>query len=77
MKRPGILACTLLLAVALSLVVPCGDLARAGEPAAGRATGNVILLMTDGLRWQEVFGGAEESLMTEEPGGVKNVITFN
>lgn len=41
--------------------------------AADRATENVILLMTDGLRWQEVFNGAEESLMTTDPGGVKNV----
>ncbi len=40
---------------------------------APRKTENVILLMTDGLRWQEVFNGAEESLMTEDPGGVKDV----
>jgi len=45
-----------------------------GAPAAEpRQTENVILLMTDGLRWQEVFAGAEESLMTAEPGGVKDV----
>ena len=44
------------------------------RPAAdSRATENVILLMTDGLRWQEVFTGAEESLLTKEPGGVKDV----
>ena len=66
MKRPGILASTLLLVVAFDA------LAQAGEPA-GRATENVILLMTDGLRWQEVFTGAEEVLMTKEPGGVKDV----
>ncbi len=36
-------------------------------------TENVILLMTDGLRWQEVFSGAEESLISEEAGGVKDV----
>ncbi len=36
-------------------------------------TENVILLMTDGLRWQEVFNGAEESLISEEAGGVKDV----
>jgi hypothetical protein len=41
--------------------------------AAAAATDNVILLMTDGLRWQEVFTGAEESLMSKEPGGVKDV----
>ncbi len=29
--------------------------------------------MTDGLRWQEVFNGAEESLMTKENGGVSDV----
>jgi hypothetical protein len=31
-------------------------------------TENVILVMTDGLRWQEVFRGAEESLITKEKG---------
>ncbi len=46
--------------------------AAAAEPAL-RATENVILLMTDGLRWQEVFGGAEEVLVSKEPGGVKDV----
>ncbi len=43
--------------------------ASAAEPA----TENVVLLMTDGLRWQEVFGGAEDALMTKENGGVKDV----
>lgn len=38
-----------------------------------RATQNVILYMTDGLRWQEVFGGADEALMNAEAGGVKDV----
>jgi len=36
-------------------------------------TENVILVMTDGLRWQEVFNGAEESLLSKENGGKKNV----
>lgn len=67
MKLPSALPCLLLLSFAWT--VP-GD---AGEPAPARATENVILLMTDGLRWQEVFTGAEESLMTKEPGGVKDV----
>jgi hypothetical protein len=31
-----------------------------------RRTENVILVMTDGLRWQEVFKGAEASLMTDK-----------
>lgn len=50
----------------IGLVLP----SAAAEP---RVTENVILMMTDGLRWQEVFSGAEESLMTEDPGGVKDV----
>ena len=29
--------------------------------------------MTDGLRWQELFSGAEESLITKKDGGVANV----
>jgi hypothetical protein len=48
--------------------------AVAAEPEK-RATENVILLMTDGLRWQEVFSGAEEALINKDPesGGVKDI----
>jgi hypothetical protein len=56
-------------AILLGWSAICG----AAQPADSRATENVILLMTDGLRWQEVFAGAEESLLTKEPGGVKDV----
>jgi hypothetical protein len=44
-----------------------------GTASAEPKTENVILLMTDGLRWQEVFNGAEESLISKEDGGVKDV----
>jgi len=43
-----------------------------GDPPALK-TQNVILVMTDGLRWQEVFRGADEKLMNKEHGGVKNL----
>ncbi|MBA4190143.1 MAG: AP protein [Planctomycetaceae bacterium] len=36
-------------------------------------TENVILVMLDGLRWQEVFTGADEELLHKERGGVKDV----
>ena len=32
---------------------------------------NVILVTLDGLRWQELFGGADERLLNEVDGGVK------
>lgn len=41
--------------------------------AASLKTKNVVLITTDGLRWQEVFSGADESLMNKTNGGVKNV----
>jgi len=44
----------------------------AAQPAA-RQTGNVIFVMTDGLRWQEVFAGADPALMNKEAGGVADV----
>ena len=34
---------------------------------------NVILVLVDGLRWQEVFSGAEEALMNKANGGVASV----
>jgi hypothetical protein len=40
--------------------------ARAETPAATRKTENIIFVMTDGLRWQEVFSGAEKALITKE-----------
>jgi hypothetical protein len=36
-------------------------------------TENVILITTDGLRWQEVFTGAEQALLNKADGGVANV----
>lgn len=34
------------------------------------AAENVVLIMIDGVRWQEVFGGAEAMLLAGEDGGV-------
>jgi hypothetical protein len=36
-------------------------------------TENVVVIVTDGLRWQEVFRGAETALVSEKPGGVEDV----
>ncbi len=36
-------------------------------------TQNVLLVTIDGLRWQEVFGGVDVTLMEKEAGGVKNL----
>ncbi|SFJ67144.1 alkaline phosphatase family protein [Planctomicrobium piriforme] len=36
-------------------------------------TQNVVLITTDGLRWQEVFTGAEKELINKKDGGVANV----
>ncbi len=43
----------------------------AAEPA--HRTENVVVIVTDGLRWQEVFRGAETALVSEKPGGVEDV----
>jgi hypothetical protein len=36
-------------------------------------TQNVIFVMTDGLRWQEVFRSADLALITKEEGGVIDI----
>jgi hypothetical protein len=38
--------------------------------AADLKTQNVVLITTDGLRWQEVFTGAEQELINKQHGGV-------
>ena len=52
-----------LIIAALLLVAGLSErVAAQGAPTKMRST-HVILVITDGLRWQELFGGAEESLM--------------
>jgi len=58
----------LLLAITAAVLV-----AGAGAQAASRRTQNVFLITTDGLRWQEVFTGAEALLMNSTNGGVADV----
>ena len=33
-------------------------------------TRNVVLIVTDGLRWQEVFTGADPTLLNDKDGGI-------
>ncbi|MBI2477166.1 MAG: AP protein, partial [Planctomycetia bacterium] len=41
--------------------------------AADRHTTNVVLITIDGLRWQDLFTGADERLINRENGGVREV----
>jgi hypothetical protein len=41
--------------------------------AAGGNTDNIILITIDGLRWQDLFTGADERLINRESGGVRDV----
>src|ERR1700761_5737951 len=49
--------------LALLLSLPC-------LPAEALKTQNVVLVVSDGLRWQEVFSGADPLLMNEKNGGI-------
>src|SRR5271155_3496432 len=65
-RRIGRLAaCTLLLLVLFP------------RPAAGaspqRKTENVLVVTLDGFRWQEFFGGADETLLDAKHGGVRDL----
>jgi len=62
----------------LILAMPSAD-GRGAEPkeiltAARTKTRNVLLVTSDGLRWQEVFGGADLGLMNKENGGVTDPV---
>ncbi len=52
---------TLLIAAAAALVLSCA--AEAGK------TKNVILVISDGVRWQEIFSGADPTLLNDKEGG--------
>jgi hypothetical protein len=55
------------------VLVALGVPVSAGEDDAHTKTRNVVLVTTDGLRWQEVFRGADASLINKEDGGVADV----
>jgi hypothetical protein len=57
------------LALAAVLVGVVGVAHAAPEKGPARKTRNVVLIVSDGLRWQEVFTGADPGLMNEEAGG--------
>ena len=48
------------------LLTVCAASLAAGARAQVPSTENVILITVDGLRWQEVFGGADERLIRHE-----------
>jgi len=63
-----------LLIVIFPAVVMC-DGVTATQPQPGRA-GNVVLVTLDGVRWQEVFGGMDESLLRATTPKETNITTL-
>jgi hypothetical protein len=57
------------LAAVLALVL-AGARAAPQDSSAGRKTRAVVLIVSDGLRWQEVFQGADAQLLDTEHGGL-------
>jgi hypothetical protein len=47
-----------------------GSFAQDGSAKPAGKTRNVVLIVTDGLRWQEIFTGADPSLLNSKDGGV-------
>ena len=60
--------------ICLVMFAAAAAAARAEEPKAQSRpklkTRNILLVTSDGLRWQEVFGGADSSMFNKESGGV-------
>ena len=56
-------------AAALLFTLPFGPAARAVQPV----TRNVLFVTLDGVRWQELFGGAQPELVDEKRGGVADL----
>jgi hypothetical protein len=53
----------------LLALLAAAPLAEAATPAALK-TRNVVLLVSDGLRWQEMFTGADPTLLNAQNGGI-------
>jgi Metalloenzyme superfamily len=63
------LSCRVLIIGLVSLLMLLIPPASAQTPAPLK-TRNVVLIVSDGLRWQEIFSGADRSLMDSDHGGI-------
>lgn len=57
----------------VAIAIRAVQLPAQARPSTTR-TQHVILVMTDGFRWQEVFGGAEDALLTRAAGNVADTM---
>jgi len=64
------IVCAIGLLVSLA---PGMNVAGQAKPPFELKTRNVVLIVTDGLRWQDDFNGPDISLMNQEHGGVENI----
>jgi Metalloenzyme superfamily len=68
-RRYGKLGNALAVGMMLLAAAPVLIAAPAAAPARAGKTQNVVLIVSDGLRWQEVFTGADPALVNEKDGG--------
>ncbi len=61
----------LLLAVGFCLASVLATTPVLAQPSSERHTENVLFVTYDGLRWQELLGGADARLMNRDAGGVR------
>jgi hypothetical protein len=66
LQRCGWYAASMTLA-ALIMLLPA---VAPAQTAAALKTRNVVLIVSDGLRWQEIFTGADPTLLNEKDGGI-------
>jgi hypothetical protein len=52
------------------LLLSAGLCSAQGPTTPALRTRNVVLIVSDGLRWQEIFTGADEQLLNEKNGGI-------
>ena len=63
----------LVIAVTWLVIGASSPALSAQVPSEQLKTENVLLITFDGLRWQELFGGADRRLFDREHGGVRDV----
>ena len=61
---------------AVLFALAAASLAPAARAQSVRRTENVVLIVSDGLRWQEVFRGADSTLVNQRWGGVDDSVAL-